>query len=178
MDQHHILCKRGLTPLVRAAFCCVCSRLLTICPLHWHLDQCRSLSHFSLCLSASLLCQLLLPGPHGSPCAPGLIAALFLSLPFLLSSCLSRLLSGVSVSVRQGVPGVTLGGNELLITSQKTQSLTPHTRTLPSTQAVLTKKRKKRLHSHRVLSPQREIVLERKDSRTEVQIKSLEKLLL
>lgn len=47
-------------------------------------------SLFPLFICVSLLCQLLLPGPHGSPCALGLLTALLLSPSFALSSCISH----------------------------------------------------------------------------------------
>lgn len=94
-----------------------------VVPLRWHLDHYLSPSPSSCCLHVFVplfSLSALSPHPHGSP---RLSTALSLSLT--LSSSISQLLSGVSVSARQGVPGVTLRGNELLITSQETRHSTP-----------------------------------------------------
>lgn len=177
------------------ALCCrVRLHLLNIFPSGWHLDQCFSLSPLSLlfiCICASPffpLSALSPPSPRISQ-ALWLLAAPSLSLSlshnlFLLpsSSSISHLLSGVSVSARQGRPWSDLAGNELLITSQETRHSTPTHPTdttfppSPSPHATHTKrgkKKNKKLHSYRMLSPQREIVLERQGSRAEVQMKSV-----
>lgn len=207
MDQHDILYNavwfdRAAAPNSLARFVGFYSRTLLLCPLAppeylplcWHLDQCFSLSPLSLlfiCICASPffpLSALSPPSPRISQ-ALWLLAAPSLSLSlshnlFLLpsSSSISHLLSGVSVSARQGRPWSDLAGNELLITSQETRHSTPTHPTdttfppSPSPHATHTKrgkKKNKKLHSYRMLSPQREIVLERQGSRAEVQMKSV-----
>lgn len=207
MDQHDILYNavwfdRAAAPNSLARFVGFYSRTLLPCPLAppeylplcWHLDQCFSLSPLSLlfiCICASPffpLSALSPPSPRISQ-ALWLLAAPSLSLSlshnlFLLpsSSSISHLLSGVSVSARQGRPWSDLAGNELLITSQETRHSTPTHPTdttfppSPSPHATHTKrgkKKNKKLHSYRMLSPQREIVLERQGSRAEVQMKSV-----
>ena len=204
MDQHDILYNCVVWPgccsqLARSVG--FYSRTLLSCsvappeylPLCWHLDQCLSLSPLSLlfiCIRASPffpLSALSPPSPRISQ-ALCLLAAPSLSLALILflspsSSSISHLLSGVSVSARQGRPWSDLAGNELLITSQETRHSTPThptATTLPPTlplphpmQHTPKGERKKKLNSYRMLSPQREIVLERQGSRAEVQMKSV-----
>ena len=204
MDQHDILYNCVVWPgccsqLARSVG--FYSRTLLSCsvappeylPLCWHLDQCLSLSPLSLlfiCIRASPffpLTALSPPSPRISQ-ALCLLAAPSLSLALILflspsSSSISHLLSGVSVSARQGRPWSDLAGNELLITSQETRHSTPThptATTLPPTlplphpmQHTPKGERKKKLNSYRMLSPQREIVLERQGSRAEVQMKSV-----
>ena len=206
MDQHDILYNavwfdRAAAPNSLAlwastvALCCrVRMHLLNIFP---SVGIWISVSHCLPCLCCLCVFVPLLFFPLSalSPPSPRisqalwLLAAPALSLFLFLSpssSSISHLLSGVSVSARQGRPWSDLAGNELLITSQETRHSTPTHPTPPPFPPPPPpppppphhtpkggKKKKKKLHNYRMLSPQREIVLERQGSRAEVQMKSV-----
>lgn len=92
--------------------------------------------------------------------------------PRLLTSppSVCHLLSAVSLSAWQAVPGVTLQGNGLLIASQEDPAFSTHPITLPLPHQTHTHIHTE-THTALMHSPQREIVLERQGSRAEVQMR-------
>lgn len=179
MDQQNILCNSD--SVLWQVYCSLFARsgliqnlLLPLSEYVLLLDQCRSLSHFFLCLSAGCSSASSSFQSQWVSCVLGLLNALL----FFLSHShppIPHLLSGVLVSARQGVPGVTFEGNELLITSQETRSW-EHPTLLPSPQYMQrthTKKKKKRVYTAIVCTAHKEKSYWR--GRAEVQIKRAQK---
>lgn len=151
-----------------ASRCCLC----LFAPFEYlrlRLDRCLSLSRFGFCLyiylSISFLSELFLLVPTDLPGTLALNCSLSPS-----HSPPSHIFSPVSRWARQGVPGVTLGVMSSWSRVRKPGIQHPLCHP-PLTPCNTQKRKKKNLHSYRMLSPQREIVLERQGSRAEVQMK-------
>lgn len=174
----------SLRGLIQGSYSCILLLFLLTAPESAYLLAFGSVS-LNLSLLFLFICICVYPfSPSSFSSSPRisqalwLLTALSLSLSLTLSSSISHLLSGVSVSARQGVPGVTLGGNELLITSQETRHSTPTPPPSPHPMQHTQKRKRKTTQLSHAQPTKRNSIGETRQQGRGADEKRLEKLLL